>query len=230
MSSLRSAGERRAPGVNRLPIYPLLGLVVLATFGCLMASAGSSVVPVWGGPENIARRSFECSPGERGENFQVVETRNSPHGVIVLYRAECPPTQDEIFGQEVPIPQRQVFGYSLVERTLAVWQQTKGHWTGRVGTSEPGQFIDFNVGSDDEHTIVYGRILSPDVSSVEVTLNDGRVLRDGIVNGMFALVGPVGGSCELRALDARGKVLQRIDHARLAPDAGTPRAGRCRRT
>lgn len=212
------------PSVNRLSVYLFLGLlVVLAAFGCLIAWEGSSAASVWDSPEDTARRSFECSPGEHGKNFQVSGAKSSPHGVIVLYHAECPPSQAVVFGQEVPIPERQVFGYSLAERRLVVWQQAKSHWTGRVEKPEPGQVIDFNIGADDEHAILYGRIFSQNVSTVEVILSDGRVLRDGTVDGMFALVGPVDGMCELRALDARGKVLQRVDRSHLAPDAPSSR-------
>lgn len=193
----------------------LVGLGGAMVLILLVALQAARVQFISTSPEGATRQGFTCRPGQPPTHFHVRGTRSTPPGLLVLFTATCPPTVDMVDGQRVVVPKRSVFGYSVMREWGVVWQQSTTNWTGRAGRADPAAVVDFNTGTDDEHTVLYGHVLAADVTQVQVTLSDGRILRDATRDNMFAVVAPVNGICELRAMDRTGQELQRVDATRL---------------
>jgi hypothetical protein len=168
-------------------------------------------------PPEAYRQFHVRDAPESAATFQVVATRQWERGAVVLYTYVRPAQ-----GQTPPL---QIFGYDLVEdRGGGSWRITGGGEGGRPGPPPAKELISYSSGSGwnrvrGDFSIVYGRTLAPQVAFVEATFDNGQVLRDGTGDGFFVLITPVSTTpCELRALDAEGQVLRRIDAAaRAAP-------------
>lgn len=201
--------------------YPLVLLAIVLLL--LVSTACETLIgPLT--PAEAYRQFHVRDAPESAATFQVVATRQWERGAVVLYTYVRPAQ-----GQTPPL---QIFGYDLVEdRGGGSWRITGGGGEGRPGRPPAEELISFALGRDisterGSNSIVYGRTLVPQVTSVEATFDNGQVLRDGTGDGFFVLITPVRATpCELRALDAQGEVLRRIDlAARAAPakEAGIP--------
>jgi hypothetical protein len=63
----------------------------------------------------------------------------------------------------------------------------------------------------DKWVVVWGYTYAPQVAAVEVTFNTGTERKDRVTGGMYAVVAEASAACEVRALDANGRVLQRLN-------------------
>lgn len=80
------------------------------------------------------------------------------------------------------------------------------------GVPEAGTGIAYRVEQHDTYTIVFGRVLSPDIAVVDVALGDGRTVAHVPDDGVFAVLVPREQEpCEVRTLDRQGRVLQTFD-------------------
>jgi hypothetical protein len=168
-------------------------------------------------PAEAVRQLHRRDAPESAPTFQVVATRSWERGAVVLYTYVRPAQ-----GQTPPL---QIFGYDLVEPSGGgLWRTTGGGEGGTPLAPAVEELISYSSGSGwnrvrGSFSIVYGRVLAPQVAFVEATFDNGRVLRDGTGDGFFVLITPTNAApCEVRALDAESQVLRRIDAAaRAAP-------------
>ena len=62
------------------------------------------------------------------------------------------------------------------------------------------------------YALTYGKVLSPEVAAVEITFDNGKILRDEATNGVFVLISPAANhSCQMRVLGKNDKILRRIN-------------------
>lgn len=97
--------------------------------------------------------------------------------------------------------------YAEVEQERDSWSVVLGQSAG--GTPLP-ELVMYSTTNLRGTPLVYGRILSPEVYTVEATFDNGTVVRDFGTNGSFALAAP-GASrlVELWVLDAQQQIVQR---------------------
>jgi hypothetical protein len=143
--------------------------------------------------------------GYESADIQLHGSRVTPYGTAVLYTAgHARAAEDSAMGF-VLTQQR---GSSWVTRDvmhhlLHGWIRNTHYVdvTGRVHDLA-GQ----RVGS------TFGLVLDPQVTAVQVTFDNGQVLRDTVTSeGMFVLLtDDSAGYCEVKALDAQGQVLETI--------------------
>ncbi len=190
----------------------LVSLLVLPIVGYKMSLVAAT-------PEAPLNQGFAC-PGQAAiaaQDFQVLAVRQWSQGAVALYRGLCPVT-----GDTAPTSTRRaVLSYRIVKRHGRTWQlgQSGSHphptdqTQQRPAKSE--RLIEYRIdrGStlvNDRYSIFYGQVVSPKVSAVEVTFNNGKILRDKVLDGMFALVAPgATGICDVRIFGADNQILQR---------------------
>lgn len=172
--------------------------------GCVLTSSVST-------PEGAVRQALANGGSTGGLGLQVLARRPRHHGVFALY------TTDTGFGYAFVVPE----GGSWILQSsssggsaLAPFQQQRVRYGIGTGT-QPAR----------SYQIVYGQALRLDVAEVETTFSDGKIVRDSLTNGVFALVTDLPDQgvvpCELRVLDAEKQFLERIALA-AAPPAGQP--------
>lgn len=176
-------------------------------------------------PTRVIHQHVACpTPGRKAaQGFQVLGTHQWAKGVIVLYSAMCPTNDGKASTQRV-------FGHQVMKRDGMGWQVSSGDSFGMENSPKPTdqktaeQLIDYGVGRSqpDEHDrylILYGQILNPKVAAVEVTFNNGQVLRDSGRDGAFALVAlNATGICELRILGTDNQILRKDELAKPQPE------------
>jgi len=197
----------------------LAGLMMVSTTGCVYAWLNDA-------PTRVIHQNVACpTTGEKvAKGFQVLGTHRWSKGVIVLYSAMCP-TKDGRAGTQ------RVFGHQVMKRDGMGWQVSSGDSFGiedsakSTGQRTTEQLIDYGVSrsqleGSDRYLILYGQILNPRVAAVEVTFNNGQVLRDQGVDGAFALVSPgATGICELRILGRDNQILRKDELSKPKPNS-----------
>ncbi|MBE9010549.1 hypothetical protein IQ250_10060 [Pseudanabaenaceae cyanobacterium LEGE 13415] len=190
------------------------GLVVLM---CL-APVGYTVSLVAATPEEMIRRPFTC-PGQspkEAKDFQVLTVRKWAEGMVALYRGNCLDDRSIVKSRE-PKPQS-MLSYRVVKRNGMEWNLmgSGSYFIRQTKKSENSKkLIEYGVGRSNvkdkrQYTVFYGEILEPNVAAVEVTFNNGKVLRDRGLDGMLLLVAPgATGICDVRALGVDNQILQR---------------------
>ncbi len=161
-------------------------------------------------PEEFVRQNFKCNqdPPNTPLKFNVLGTRKWSRGVIVLYKGLCP----SVDGQAPP---QQVFGFQTFEATNSKWRFAQGDdttfYSSPDSIDEPAHMILLQRQLSDDNSLIYGQLFSNRVAAVEVTFDNGQIVRDDkITDGVFALVGPKKGtSCELRLLNANNRLILR---------------------
>ncbi len=186
--------------------------LVICLLGCLsLTTAGWAVSLVAATSEEALRRPFSC-PGQaniEAKNSQVLTTRKWSKGIVAVYRGTCTALNQP--GSDLP-----VLSYRVMKQNGMEWQlSSSGSHPATVEKSKPGSLLDYGIGhtkgkGNDRQTILYGQVLSPQVSAVEVTFNNGKSLRDESPDGLFALVASgATGICDIRAFGYDNQILQR---------------------
>lgn len=189
-----------------------LALLALASVGCGQI-LGPLLSPGAPTPAEAVRRTVAASP-EVAATLRVLGTRETAAGVVVLYTVRQPANGER--------PAMEMLHYSLVERRWGGWRPTSGGGFGSSEPTPPENLVEYGTSRGD-FTIVFGRVLSPDVAAVETRLDNDQALRDDTTGEVFALLAPAGSTpCELRVLGADGRVLRRFD---LAPPPAPGKAG-----
>lgn len=201
-------------------------LVMSLMIGLGLTAAGWAVALVAATPEEALRRPFSCpgQPEVEAKNFQVLTTRKWSKGILALYRGNCPGDKQS--------SDQQVLSYRVIKQTGMEWQLSSSggrFTTAEKSKSKPVSLIDYGVGrtvgkGNDRQTILYGQVLSPQVSAVEVTFNNGKSLRDESPDGLFALVAPgATGICDIRVFGYDNQILQRNEL--ISPQKSDPHDG-----
>lgn len=196
--------------MNRRWLGGLVALICFATVGYTMSIVAAT-------PEEMIRRPFTC-PGQsdtEAKNFQVLTVRKWKEGVVALYRGNC--DNDRLAPPPKDSANQSMLSYRVVKRNGMEWNllSTGSYFTQKSKTENSKRLIEYGVGrtnikGKERHTVFYGELLSPTVAAVEVTFNNGKVLRDSGLDGMLLLVAPEAtGICDVRALGVDNQILQR---------------------
>lgn len=197
----------------------LIGLVGLTATGYTVYGYTASVFS--SAPTDVIRQGVPCSTdgSAKAESVQVISTHQWSKGVVVLYSALCPAS-----GKRQNSLQR-VFGHKVVKQDGMKWQVSGSDSYGTEALPKPSEkqpsekLVNYGISRStkqggDRYAILYGQVISPKVSAVEVTFDNGQILRDESSNGVFALVSPgATGVCELRVFGTDNQILQQEDLA-----------------
>ena len=166
--------------------------------------------------DEAASLGAACAQAHTGPpDFTVQRIQPLGTTMLVLYTSTCPNP-----GPNAPGPER-IVGYTLVQPWKDGWDATAGGYYVDQHNDPPGTIArdDIGYGAHGEQRIIFGEVLQPEqVVAVEVTLSDGRVLRDDLTNRFFLLTAPAGvEACERRVLAADGTVLERKNLGPMIP-------------
>lgn len=195
--------------MNRRWLAGLVGLICLATVGYTVSIVAAT-------PEDMIRRPFTC-PGQsdrEAKNFQVLTVRKWSQGVVALYRGKCINARQASRSKSPAV--QEMLSYRVVKRDGMEWNLVStGNYFSKQSEDAPKKLIQYSVGrtntkAKERHAVFYGEIVSPAVAAVEVTFNNGKVLRDSALDGMLLLVAPgATGICDVRMLGVDNQILQR---------------------
>ena len=148
--------------------------------------------------------------------FHMMSVRTFPEGTIALYSTkDANRISDEILG------------YAVLEKGVLGWKSNSDGAFARDKSSYPSeQLIDyasaefyFNPDANRggfTHALIYGEILSPTVTAVNLLLSDGTKIEDNGEGDVFAFPVPKGAPlCELQIMGQDGKILQTISSPEL---------------
>lgn len=198
--------------MNRRWLSGLVGLICLGTVGYTVSIVAAT-------PEEMLRRPFSCPQSSELEvqNFRVLTVRKWERGIVALSRGQCPAEARSLRTKASTL--QSTLSYRVLQRQGMEWRLSS---TGsslsqnpQPKTKSPEKLIQYTVGRTDpnaqeRHTVFYGEVLSPTVAAVEVTFNNGKVMRDTGIDGMLLLVAPgATGICDVRALGVDRQILQR---------------------
>ncbi len=191
----------------------------LFLFGWLsLALCGSVYAWMETTPDQVIHQSVTCpaAGGADAKDVQVLGTYRWAKGVVVLYSALCSNTMQDT--------KQRVLGHQVVKREGMNWQVSSSD---SYRVSNPKQsaekLIEYGISqaqekNGDRYTILYGQFLTPKVSTVEATFDNGQVLQAEGKGKAFALIAPGATSvCELRVLGADHQLLRREDLGRPNP-------------
>lgn len=145
-----------------------------------------------------------CGQASWVRDFRVAQKRQTTRGALVLFEGTC------VSPLAGPEPR---YGYVLRGQRVGSGRWEGGGGWGVNGTLDRNQVLDVSRGGTeietDREAVAYGRVLSPQVHTIEATFGTGRSVRARPAGGMFAVfeAGTVD-VCDVRALDARGRVLE----------------------
>lgn len=192
--------------MNRRWLGGLVGLICVATVGYTVSIVAAT-------PEDMIRRPFTCpgQPEAEAKGFQVLTVRKWSQGLVALYRGNC---NDSSKSEN---PQQSVLSYRVVKRNGMEWSliDTGSYVSKQRKSDSSKKLIEYSVGrtntkGKERYTVFYGEVRSPNVAAVEVTFNNGKVLRDNSTDGMLLLVAPGATAiCDVRALGVDNQILQR---------------------
>ncbi len=204
--------------MNRRWLGCLLGFFCVTTVGYTVSIVAAT-------PEEMIRRPFSCptSLNTEAQNFQVLTVRKWAQGMVALYRGQCP-TSPKAGNQG----DTSLLSYRVVKRNGMEWDlSSSGSYPSRNSQkskeSSEKNLIEYSVGRNsskakEQHAVFYGEVLSPTVAAVEVTFNNGKVLRDTGLDGMLLLVASdATGVCDVRVLGVDNQILQRDELAASSP-------------
>jgi hypothetical protein len=205
----------------------LMGLAIATLSGGVYAWLADTPMRVV--HQHVVCPTTHASPGK---DFQVLSTHQWSKGLVVLYSATCP-TQDGKAGRDSKVVMKRVFGHQVVERNGITWQVSSVDSYGLKNSSwqkEAEQLIEYDISqfsqsgkrslsqsaldmtvkTTEQYMILYGQALSPKVVAVEVTFDNGHVMRKRIEEAAFALISPgARGICELRILGPDYQILRK---------------------
>ncbi len=192
----------------------LLGLVSLAGLGSIYRLLDTT-------PDQVIHQNVSCptSGSTAIQDVQVLSRHRWQKGMIVLYSAVC--TTKDTKGR-----MQRVFGHQIMKREGMNWQVSSSD---SYSVSHPQQasekLIEYGISqgvekdagnggkdSSDRYTILYGQFLTPRVSAVEATFDNGQVIRDNGEGKAFALISTGAANvCELRIFGPDNQLLRKED-------------------
>jgi hypothetical protein len=200
----------------------LLACFVLSTVA-QMGTTSEMTMPGRSETPAEAVRRAACGAGAAPTEFEVYETSESfpsderaGRYATVLFRAKCPPSPENRQGIEFAgwaDVRREWFAWHLMEDGL-LSQQRSVTFSRPQGTTA---LLDFTVGTGEgiaggPFSFARIHVFAPGkVDAVEITTESGKVMRRRTADNTATILLAKGAQavCEVRALDARDKVLQR---------------------
>lgn len=193
----------------------ITGLLALAATGC--AISGYAIAFLSAVPKEMLQQKISCpiDRAAKATSLQVLSTHRWAAGVVVLHSAVCPDAKQSNRMQRV-------FGHKVLKRDGMNWQISGSGSFPLEQRQKPApeqRLIEYGTSqsappSGDRYTILYGQVLSPKVSAVEATFDNGKTIRDYSTNGVFALVAPNATAvCQLRVLGSDNQILRQSDLA-----------------
>lgn len=186
----------------------LLGFTALTIVGG--AISGYAIAVLSAPHKELIYQKISC-PGERRaktEDLKVLSTHKWSQGVVVLYSATCPAEAKE--------SKQRVFGHRVFKQTGMNWS-VSGTSSYAIETSPTAsqRLVDYGMSKSSQgepYTVLYGQVLSPRVTAIEATFDNGKVLRDVSTNGVFAIVAAQASAvCEVRVLGSDNQILRQED-------------------
>lgn len=183
-------------------------LVALLTAGCGQFLA-PFLAPGAPTPEEAARASaVHRLQDNAGATFRIRGTREWEAGVVVLYSATLPATDEH--------PQMFEFGYSLTERAQTGWRTTGGGAGASNVLPARDELVSVGRGAgggpEGGFALAYGEVLSPKVTAVEAVFDTGERRRDDADDGVFVLIAPnTEAVCDLYVLGENDEILRELD-------------------
>ncbi|MDX2099473.1 MAG: hypothetical protein SFW36_16970 [Leptolyngbyaceae cyanobacterium bins.59] len=178
-------------------------------FGFLGFSLTMATVLV-ASPTAFLDQSFSCPPNT-GEikNFQMRGVYHWSQGVVVLYSATCGNVAKNK-------PAQKIFGHKVIKRSRHGWGPSTTDVYATKPYADPDQLVEYSIGKSvrgsDRHVSVYGQALSSRVLAIEVTFDNGKIIRKPVLNDVFAIVAPdASGACELRVFGSDNQMMKRYD-------------------
>lgn len=199
--------------LQRCAVMLLVGLILTA---CRVVPGTTLPRPAARTIDEAAWLGAACARAQVGPPDFTVQ-RRQPRGTttLVLYTATCPDPGPNATGPE------HIVGYVLVQPWKDGWDARAGGYYVDQHNDPPGTIArdDIGYGEKGEQRIIFGEIRKPaQVVAVEVTLSNGRVLRDDLSAPFFLLTAPAGvDACERRVLAADGTVLERKNLGPMIP-------------
>lgn len=172
-------------------------------------------------PEEAARLTSPCDTTvDENANFVIHDKRVWGNGFIIIYSLSCPP--GTLSGKPV-----QAVGHTFVELQKTKWYAHSSNWAGGSEPLDPKHFVEVGTsnggGSDakSNYSIVYGQVLTQDVSAIEVIFENGEIRRDQPKNHIFSIIVPGSSkACELRVFGVGGQLVHQRDLQPFEPKCG----------
>lgn len=204
------ANLMKKQAMKRSQIF-LIGLISLA-----VSSGSYALLKLT--PDQVIHQNVSCptAGATDARDVQVLGTHRWAKGVIVLYSALC--------AQDTQGKLQRVFGHQVVKQNGMNWQVSSSDSYRISNPKRPSErLIEYGISQaketgGDRYTILYGQFLATKVAAVEVTFDNGEVLRDDGTSKAFALISSGAASvCELRVLGSENQVLRRENLSRPNP-------------
>lgn len=213
MSNNRYCGRAKALLKSSVDIEAMkMKRLAIALVGLLLCGAsGYSLNRFVLSAEAAVRRELSniCPQETVTEDFQILGTRKWSKRLIVVYQVNCRNDHTSPYNGNL-------LGHQVVVRKGISWQAVSGgDRIGLLPQLPPSEIVQYGTTRKhrergDRPTVVYGKILTPNVAAVEATFDNGKTLRDEGKDGMFAMALPEAVEVrEVKVLSADGQVLQR---------------------
>ena len=101
-------------------------------------------------------------------------------------------------------------GYIVLQRRLFQWQPTESAWTADAVRDGVVTYQYDSVGGGDTTTeVVLGRVSGAEATAVRVTFGNGEVVRQDVLDGMFAIArSGLGMACTLQVIGHKLRVIR----------------------
>ncbi len=203
----------------------LILLIVLSTL--LLAYLAIGAIGTFGPPSAGASTPTQLVLRDRPD-ARVRGVRYGPEGLVGCLRYclfdRTGPSAVVLYTLPQDEPQAEpTYNYALAGYAWGEWHTSIGGGGGGGDPSLPAPAILFRSSSLPQtepgarfgvrrggYLLLLGRAISPEVTHVEATFDTGQTLRDAVTDGMFGMLVRARATCDVRALDSRGRVVWRV--------------------
>lgn len=150
-----------------------------------------------------------CPEDWTAEDFRLIGTQAQSQETIAIYRINCFDGDSSISRAR-----RSFLGYEVLERKSLGWRSPELGSHLEVLPEFSQEYVEYGTVNrenqqSDRPPMIYGEILSPDVTAIEVIFDTGESLRQENKDSVFAIASPEATEVrEIRALGENGRILQ----------------------
>ncbi|MBD1871523.1 hypothetical protein H6F95_30320 [Cyanobacteria bacterium FACHB-471] len=160
----------------------------------------------------VVRRELStiCPEDWTAKDFHLIGTQTQSQETIAIYRLNCFDGDSRISRAR-----RSFLGYEVLERKGLGWRSPELGSHLEVLPEFSQEYVEYGTVNrenqqSDRPAMIYGEILSPDVTAIEVIFDTGESLRQENKDGVFAIASPEATEVrEIRVLGENGQILQR---------------------